>query len=195
LAKIPVKEMIDMAKTHGPTVGKFLKDNWKETVAVVGVLGEASKYITNKNEAKKNSSKLHHRKNHYTQYKTIILKELDNKKRSELIQYEKEIEQFIKQIRAEEKKDLTVKKTIHSKRINNWNEILIQIKDKMDTKDYQEYLLIYNNPNYNSSYFEGFEGKIEKYKKLIENQNIEDLYNFISAKTRKSLTEIEKDFS
>ncbi len=79
--------------------------------------------------------------------------------------------------------------------MNNWNEILIQVKDKMDTKDYQEYLHLYNNPNYNSSYFEGFEGQIEKYKKLIENQNIEDLYNFIVAKTQKSLEEIKKDFS
>jgi hypothetical protein len=86
LAKIPVKHIFDKAKTHGPTVGKFLKENWKET-AVVG--GKAWEYIIKRKETKKNSEKTHFRKNHYSQYKTIILKELDNKKRSELFQYDK----------------------------------------------------------------------------------------------------------
>jgi len=195
LAKIPVKLIFDTAKTHGPTVGKFLKENWKETAVIVGSLGKAMEYIINRNETNKNSENIHFRKNQYSQYKTTILKELDNKKRSDLFQYEKEIEQFIKQINGEGNKGLNVKKTLNLKRINKWNEILIQIKDKKDTKDYQEYLLIYNNPNYNSSYFEGFEGHTEKYKKLIENQNNNDLYNFIFTKTHKSLDEIKRDFS
>lgn len=194
MAKIPVK-LIDAAKNHGPQLGKFLKENWKETTAVVGTLSKATKYIIDKKETNKNSRKINYRKDHYSQYKTTILKELDNKKRSELFKYDQEIQKFIKQIQNEEKNDITFKKTLHSKRVNNWNKVLIQIKDKMDSKDYQEYLLIYNNPNYNSSYFEGFEGQIEKFKKIIENQNRDDLYNFISAKTGKNLTEIEKDFS
>ncbi len=82
MAKIPVKLILDTAKTHGPTVGKFLKENWKETAVVVGGLGKAREYIINKKETKKNSEKIHFRKNHYSHYKTTILKELDNKKRA-----------------------------------------------------------------------------------------------------------------
>lgn len=59
MAKIPVKLIFDTAKTHGPTVGKFLKENWKETAVVVGSLGKAREYIINRKETKKNSEKIH----------------------------------------------------------------------------------------------------------------------------------------
>lgn len=90
--------------------------------------------------------------------------ELDNKNRNELFQYILEVEQFIQQIKNEENKELGVRKPIHKNRIKNWNDILIQIKDKMDAKDYLEFIKIYNNPNYHSEYFQGFEGVAEKFK-------------------------------
>lgn len=65
----------------------------------------------------------------------------------------------------------------------------------MAAKEYLDYLMIYNNPNHQSIYFEGFEGQLEKYKNLINNQNIDDLYNFILSRTNKSIVEIKRDFS
>ena len=70
-----------------------------------------------------------HRKERYNHYKTKILPELDSQNRNELFQYIDEIEQFIQQIKNEEKKEISVKKPIHEKRINSWNDILIQIKE------------------------------------------------------------------
>lgn len=56
----------------------------------------------------------------------------------------------------------------------------------MTIKDYQEYLMLYNNPSYESSYFEGYEAELEKFKKIINSHNHEELHNFISSITGKS---------
>lgn len=138
---------------------------------------------------------MNHRKRRNNHYTTNILTELDSQNRNELFQYILEIEQFIQQIKNEKKKEIGVKKPIHEKRINNWNDILIQIKDKMSTKDYLEFIKIYNNPNYQSEYFEGFEGHVETFKKLNNGEKYDDLLKYIAEITSRNTEQIKKDFS
>ncbi|MGM0840254.1 MAG: hypothetical protein ACQEWE_05985 [Bacillota bacterium] len=199
MARIPIKPIVDIAKTHGPKAGKFVKKNWKyipKVVAGVGTVSENfSAFKENKKETKQYDAKMHYRKNRYIKYKNEILPELDKKKRHELFQAKLEVEQFIQQIKNEENKELVVKKPLHSKRINNWNEVLIQIKDKIETRDYQEYLMVYNSTDYHSAYFEGFEGHLVKFKNLLDASNIDEIYNYLLATTKRKREEIERDFS
>jgi hypothetical protein len=193
MGKVPIKLIVDTVKTQGPKVGKFLMDNWKDVTKVVTVVGPAGKKINDFRKSK-SSSKQDYRKDRFDHYKTQILSDLDKMKRSGLFQHRLQVEQYIKQIKDDENKDLIVKKPLHLKRINNWNEILRQIEDKMLIKDYQEYIMIYNNPNYKSVYFEGYEGRLEKFKNLIINQKIDKLYEFLISETKKDIEEIIRDF-
>ncbi|MDQ0254475.1 hypothetical protein J2S74_001854 [Evansella vedderi] len=46
-----IKPVIDLVRIHGPAAGKFVKENWKEIAAVVGVAGSAAqKYNANRKE-------------------------------------------------------------------------------------------------------------------------------------------------
>lgn len=49
---IPVKTIIDTIITHRPQAGKFIKENWKEVVTIVGGAGASGKKVHNyrKNE-------------------------------------------------------------------------------------------------------------------------------------------------
>jgi len=190
-----IKPLVDIVKTQGPTVTKFVKQNWKEisgTASFVSTIGSGLKNSKNSDQYKE---KLHYRKLRYSEYKTKILRELENKNRSVLFDYKLEVEQFIQQINNEERSELVVKKPLHSKRLNNWNAILIQIEDKISAKDYHEYLIIYNNPDYQSTYFERYEAQILKFKELINSGDIAKLYEYILTKTNKSIDVIKRDFS
>jgi len=182
----PIKEGV---KKHGPKMVKIINNNKKEIKAWIGFLGLGD--LIKKHREKK----VPYRKVRYYHYKTQLLNELDNQNRDELFQYMLEIEQFIQQIENEEKEDIGVKKHIHEKRIKNWNDILIQIKDKMSTKDYLEFIKIYNNPNYQSEYFKGFEGLVEKFKKLNNGEKYDDLLKYIAEITSRNIDQIKKDFS
>jgi hypothetical protein len=198
MSRIPIRPIIEGVKKYGPKTGKFIKDNRKEIAAVLGALGvgdSIKKHRGKKEESNKTVGKLHHRKERYNHFKTKILTELDSQNRDELFQYILEIEQFIQQIKNEENKEIGVKKPIHEKRIKNWNDILIQIKDKMSTKDYLEFIKIFNNPNYQSEYFKGFEGYVEKFKKLNNGEKYDDLLKYIAEITSRSIDQIKKDFS
>lgn len=198
MAKIPIKPVIKFTTEQGPKAGKFVKENWKDIGKVIASLTAAGSTINqitkNREEEKTKSGKFHYRKMRYFEYQSEVLPNLNNKSRKELLQFKIEIEQFIQQIETEEKKGFAIKKTVHSKRINNWNNILIQIEDRMSAKDYQELLLIYNDPNYQSKYYEGFEKFISNTKKVINQGDMEELYTYIQAKTNKDRTTIEKDF-
>lgn len=64
----------------------------------------------------------------------------------------------------------------------------------MAIRDYQEYLLLFNNPTYKSEYFEGFDRLVERYKKIFKDNSSEELYNFIHTQTNRDLSIIKKDF-
>ncbi|MDF2066641.1 hypothetical protein [Bacillus sp. Cr_A10] len=195
MGRIPIGPIIE----GGKKAGKIIKENRKEITAVLGLLGAGGKVIkentAKKKESNKTEGKLHHRKGRYDHYKIKILMELDSQNRNELFQYILEVEQFIQQIKNEENKELRVKNPIHKKRIKNWNDILIQIIDKMYTKDYLEFIKIYNNSSYHSEYFKGFEGLVEKFKKLNNREKYDDLLDYIAEITNRSIEQIKKDFS
>ncbi|WP_226036787.1 hypothetical protein [Aquibacillus saliphilus] len=109
------------------------------------------------------------------------------------MQYKLEVEQYIRQIEDEEKSEVKAKKPIHSKRIKNWQSVLIQIEDKIATKDYHEYFMIYNDSDYNSQYFEGYLTLVNKFRNLINNEDNGPLCEFLSKTIKKSQTELEKD--
>lgn len=182
----------------GKKVGKLIIENRKEITAAITALSAGGKVIREnigkKKETNKTEEKLHHRKLRYNQYKKILM-ELDNKNRNELFQYILEVEHFIQQIKNEENKELGVKKPIHKNRIKNWKDVLIQIKDKMAAKDYLEFIKIYNNPNYHSEYFQGFEGVAEKFRKLNNREKYNDLLKYIAEITNRGIEQIKKDFS
>ena len=198
MSRKSVGSIIEDVKKYGPKAGKFIKDNRKEITGVLGVLGVGDaikKRIEKREESNKTEKKMHPRRRRYKHYENKLLPELDIQNRNELFQYMLEIEQFIQQIKNEEKEDFSLKKPIHEKRIKEWNDILIQIKDKMTLKDYHEYLKIYNNPNYQSEYFKGFEGDVEKFKKLINGEHYHDLLKYIAEKTSRNIDQIKKEFS
>lgn len=197
MVKIMIKPIVQSLKTNGPTIVKFVKNNWKEISATAVTLSGVSKQVADykKNKSESNQENIHFRKARYILYKTEIMNNLDAKKRTELFQYKLEVEQFLQQIKDEEKIELAMKKPIHSKRIKNWDQILIQIEDKMAIKDYQEYLMLYNSPNYQSAYFEGYEGHLEKFKRLINSDNVDELYDYLFTNTKRSKEDIQKDFS
>lgn len=199
MSRKPIGSIIEGVKKYGPKAGKFIKDNRKEITGVLSVLG-AGDYIKKRIEKREGSNKaeekkMHPRRRRYKHYENKLLPELDIQNRNELFQYKLEIEQFIQQIKNEEKEDISIKKPIHEKRIKEWNDILIQIKDKMSIKDYLEFIKIYNNPNYQSEYFKGFEGDVVKFKKLNNGEKYDDLLKYVAEKTSRNMDQIKKDFS
>ncbi|MFC2947625.1 hypothetical protein [Virgibacillus sediminis] len=191
MAKIPVKPILGAVKYYGPKAKNLVKDNWRVAAPVVLQGVESFKKY---NENKHQQGKVPFRKLRYAYYNTEVLPNLNNRKKSELFQFKLEIEQFIKQIEEEEEKEVAVKKRIHSKRIIKWKDVLKQIEDKMAVSDYQEYLKIYNNIEYDSQYFEDYEGLINKFKTLIENNDKDKIHSFLLLNTNKSSNEIKKDF-
>lgn len=188
------KILVDIVKTQGPNAAKFVKNNWKHIADTASVIDSVGQKLKNRKSSDRYIEKLHHRKLRYTEYKTKVLRELENKNRYELFNHKLEVEQFIQQINNEQSSELAVKKPLYSKRLNNWNDILIQIEDKISTKDYHEYLMIYNNLDYQSTYFDRYEVHKTKFKELVNSGNTDELYNYILAKTNKSIDDIKRDF-
>lgn len=190
-----IKWLVDIVKTQVPTATKFVKQNWKEIAGTGSVISTIGSGLKNRKNSDQYKEKLHYRKLRYSEYKIKILRELENKNKSVLFDYKLEVEQFIQQINNEESSELVVKKPLHSKRLKKWNAILIQIEDKISARDYHEYLMIYNNPDHQSTYFEGYEAQIFKFKELINSGDIANLYEYILTKTNKSIDVIKRDFS
>ena len=187
-----------MPKVPLQPAAKFVKENWKTIATAAPIVGGTVKkvFTTSKDfiENRSSSGKTHHRKTKFINYKKEILPNLESNNRTQLHKYESQVKQFIKQIESEEEKGSNIKKHLHSKRINKWNEILVQLQDMIRLLDYQEYLRIYNDPVYESAYFKGFEGNIVKIKEHINNQNQKELFQFINTQTDKDFDEIQRDF-
>lgn len=198
MAKVPIKPIFKVVKELGPKAWAFIKENRKDITTVAGVVGSGVKLAHNMNKERKenqsNPSKVHYRKARFNDYKSNILKSLDIKKRTELFQYKLEIEKFIEQITNEEHNEFSVKKPLHSRRMNNWNSILVQIQDKIKTKDYHEYLKICNRHDYHSDYFDGFERYVDKFKFLLNNGVPEPVYEYLVKQTNVDIEKIKMEF-
>ncbi|TYS17062.1 hypothetical protein FZC78_10575 [Rossellomorea vietnamensis] len=199
MAKLPIKPIIKLAKTHGPAAAKFVKKHGpaiSQGAAFVGSAGKIAKdFRKNRKESEQYLEKNHPRKIRFHQYKTKIVPVLHNMNRLELFKGKLEVEDFIAQIKEEEQKEASVKKPLHTKRLKDWNDILIQMEAKIAARDYQEYIMIYNNPSYHSEYFTGYERQLEKFRNLVENQDNEELYGYLLTHTKRSKEEIKVDFS
>lgn len=196
MAKIPVDFLVDVAKKHGPKTIKKLKDN-KELITIIAPLaGAAAAQLKKIYDDKMISAaeKEHHRKKRYSEYKNDILGNLPDQNRLQLVNYKDEVESFISQTENEEKEEVILKKPLHTKRSDDWKKILIQVEDKMRVMDYQEYLKLFNKPTYTSSYFEGYDRKLNAYKNLIAEENIKAIHEFIFEQTGKSTEAIQRDF-
>lgn len=200
MSKIPAKLIFDGVKKHGPGVVKTAMKNKEMIGTIGGIVGGA---LANKSREESNSDKTeniiaknsHYRKKKYEIYQKEILHELDLKTRQELTGYKLEVEQFIVQVQNEDKKDKAfVKKPLHTRRMNNWEGVLKQIVDKERILDYQEYLNIYSDEEYQSKYFQGFKNQIEVYRTIIQRRDSAELINFIKKQTGYDESKIRADF-
>lgn len=206
MAKIPVKLVFDVAKTHGPKAIKFAYENKEIIVDAIPKIETKVKKIkesqANKfkeRQANKIASKVKNESDHFEKidikaYKKSKLSKLDNLNRIQLNKHKHEIETFISQVDNEEKQALGLKKPIYSKKIKEWNSLLIQVENQIAVMDYHEYFNIYNNPAYESTYFKGSERKIQSFKQVMNETSTEGLVNFIHVQTNRDLANIEKDF-
>jgi hypothetical protein len=189
-------------KNKGPKALKFIKDNRKDIAKGITLIGAVGKTVNEfrsgfkkySQEKKKSPSEIHFRKARYIEYKSNILPNMNGKSRHELFSYKLEVEGYIEQIEKEENTEFGVMKPLHTKRTRNWESILLQIQDKIRMLDYQEYLKVFNNTNYNSNYFEGFASNVESFKQKLKCENVDELYEYIEQQTQKRKDYIKKDF-
>lgn len=194
MAKIEITSIVE----GGKKVGKLIKENQKEILAGVGVAKTGIKLLKeNKGNKKENQiikKKLSYREQMYKKYVNEILPKLDSQNRLELFQYIDDIEQYVQQLNDEEKRGNKLKKPLYEKKIKKWDSLLIQIRNKMSTKDYLEFIKIYNDSHYQSDYFKGFEGHVEKFKKYIGTEENDVFLKYLEKTTGRDIEKIKKDF-
>lgn len=194
MAKIEITSIVE----GGKKVGKLIKDNQKEILAGMGVAKTGIKLLKentgNKKENQIIKKKLSYREQMYKKYENEILPKLDSQNRLELFQYIDDIEQYVQQLKEEEKRGNKLKKPLYEKKIKKWDSLLMQIRNKMSTKDYLEFIKIYNDPHYQSNYFKGFEGHVEKFKTYIGNKENDAFLKYLEKTTGRDIEKIKKDF-
>lgn len=199
MSKKSTELIMNGVKKYGPAVGKFALEHKKEIVEAIGAFGvtERLKKRSNQesNPKKRKDKIMHPRKKRYQYYLAEVVPALNTQNRDELFQYKLEVEQCIQQIKFEQAQDIVIKKQIHESRIKEWDAILSQIVSQMTVKDYMEYLKLFNNPEYQSEYFKGFEGDVEKFKKLNTVEQYDTVVNYIHEKTNIDIEQIKKEFS
>lgn len=197
MAKVPIKPIVKVAKAAAPKVKKFLKNNPDKVIAAAGgiaggfgkIVKGGVEFINTRGDRKKAKGKVPYRKIKFLQYQNEILPNIDSFSNIKLNSYKHEVENFIKQIRQEEKNQLIANKPLNSKRIKSWEEIFVQIEDKIKTKNYEEFLKAYNSPSYTSDYLDE---KVINFLRNIEDKD--ELYKFIHQYTDRDLKDIKKDF-
>jgi hypothetical protein len=194
MVKIPIKPIVNAAKSASPIVKDYVKKNPRTTISILGGAGKISKdFLDNKEsrfEKKQNKGKVHYRKIQHLKYHNEILPNLDSYSYIQLNSFKQEVETYIKQINQEEENQLAINKPLHTKRIKSWDQIRIQIEDKIKTKNYEELLKAYNTTSYESNYFDA---KVINGIRNIENKK--EVYKYVSRYTEKDMTDIERDFS
>ena len=196
MSKIPIKPIFDTMKTYAPKAVDFVKNNPKTVIATLSTIGKIGKTGIDKIKSRGDKfernalkGKVHFRKLEYIKFQNELLPNLDSYSYSDLISFKLDAEKYIKQITQEEDEQLIVNKPINSRRRKSWEKIHIQIEDKIKSKNYVEFLKIYNSPSYVSDYFD------DKFINNIRNtDNKDELYKYIFRYTERDLKEIEKDF-
>ena len=193
MSKIPTKPIIEAVKACAPKVGDFIKKNPKIAIDGLDRIVKTGKELLdtkeNRFEKKQRNGKVPYREIQHRKYQNEILPKLDLYSYIKLISYKNEVESFIKQINQEEAEQLFIRKPLHSKHSKSWNQILIQIEDKIKNRNYEELLKAYYSPTYEGNYFDA---KVINDMRNIENKN--ELYKYIHRYTEKNMKDIEKYF-
>ncbi|MFB1082185.1 hypothetical protein [Jeotgalibacillus sp. JSM ZJ347] len=188
MSKVPL--ILGLAKKHGPDIIKYSKTLANELPGMINKTNEIKE-----SREKNKQINMHPRKKLLENYQLTFLPELDKKNRSELIHARLEVNQNIKQIKEEQQKEALVKKVLrNSKEIIRWKNLLAQINDKIAIKDLEEYRRLYNHPDHTSDYFDGFQTHIDKYKRLLQEENGEKIIAFLHEQTGISREEIKREF-
>ncbi|MYL64380.1 hypothetical protein GLW07_13570 [Bacillus hwajinpoensis] len=194
MVKIPIKPIMNVAKNATPIVTEYVKKHPGKTLSIISVAGKASKEFLDKKEArfekKQNKGKIHYRKIQHLKYHNEILPKLDTYSYIQLNSFKQEVETYIKQINQEEENQLAINKPLHTKRIKSWDQIRIQIEDKIKTKNYEELLKAFNSPSYESIYFDA---KVINGIRSID--DTKEVHNYVYLYTEKDIKNIEIDFS
>jgi hypothetical protein len=197
MSKKSTELIVNGVKKYGPTVGKLALKHNKEIMGALGSIN-LKKRPKNPDDSEQSPKKVknkHPRKQRYQYYLTEVTPTLDTRNRDELFQYRLEVEQCIQQIKLEQAQDIVIKKQIHEGRIKEWESILSLIVSQMTIKDYMEFLRLFNNPEYQSDYFAGFEGDVEKFKKLNTVEQYDALVQYVHEKTMIEIEQIKREFS
>lgn len=199
MSKKSTELIVNGVKKYGPTVVELALKHNKE---IIGALESINlKKRLNKSDDLNQSSKVakgknkHPRKQRYQYYLTEVIPTLDTRNRDELLEYKLEVEQCIQKIKMEQAQDIVIKKQIHEGRIKEWEAILSYIVSQITIKDYMEYLRLFNNPEYQSDYFKGFKGDVEKFKKLNTVEQYDVLVQYVHEKTMIDIEQIKREFS
>lgn len=197
MSKKSTELIVNGVKKYGPTVGKLALKHNKEIIGAIGSINLKKRFnkSDDPDQIPKKSKNKHPRKQRYQYYLTEVTPKLDTRNRDELFQYRLEVEQCIQQIKMEQAQDIVIKKQIHEGRIKEWEAILSHIVSQMTIKDYMEYLRLFNNPEYQSEYFAGFKGDVEKFKKLNTVEQYGALVQYVHEKTMIDIEQIKREFS
>lgn len=197
MSKKSTELIVNGVKKYGPTVVELALKHNKEIIGAIESINLKKGFNKSDDldQSPKKAKSKHPRKQRYQYYLTEVTPTLDTRNRDELFQYRLEVEQCIQQIKMEQVQDIVIKKQIHEGRIKEWESILSHIVSQMTIKDYMEYLRLFNNPEYQSDYFTGFEGDVEKFKKLNTVEQYDALVQYVHEKTMIDIEQIKREFS
>lgn len=174
--RIPVRPIVEIAKKKGPPLMKQYGPKILGAIPISSALPKPPP---------------HHRKERFNLHVKETLQNLDSYNREQLIGLELEVEEFLSQIEDEKSNKKAPINPRRNKWTENWENVNRQVSSKRKNKDYIEYIKIYNNPDYHSEYFVGYEGHVKKYKELIQSENQQELIDFVASQTGKSKEEIK----
>lgn len=178
-----IKPIVDIAKAQGPKAVKLIRENPEGIMAVLGAVKVVKTNFDERKKKKAEEGKISLRKERFNEFNKSIIKNLNEYNREELFNYKLEIKEFIEQIDKEMAEETKAKKPLHVKRRKKWEALLTQIDSKLKTKDYREYLKIYNNNDYVSAYFEAFERNVQRFKEVSKKGDSEEITNFLIDQT------------
>lgn len=194
MAKIPIKPFADFAIKHGPKVVDQIAKNPHLIKPAIDKIDKVAQWQNERKEKKEAARTIPYLEQHYKLYNDEILPSLDTCQRSELLSYRLDVQKTLVQISADKAKDAKPKAVLHNKKSKKWEQVLSQIEGKLNTKDYEEYLKLYHNPESESAYFEGYEQNTAIFKKLLTENDSGKIREFLSNQTNMSIEDINRDF-
>ena len=194
MAKIPIKPVANFAIKNGPIIAKIISENQhhiKDGIDKLSTFAESQKL---RKEQKAVERTVPYLEQHYKLYNDTILPSMDTRQRSELLSFRLDVQKILEQFDTDKKKDAKPKAVLHNKKIKKWEQVLSQIEGKLNTKDYEEYLKVYHNPESESTYFQGYEQNMAIFKKRLAENDSDKIREFLCNQTNMDTQDINRDF-